>query len=59
MSNTEAAPVEQTVCSAGTVAATGESDHEPLAPREVLLGGPRAILVRSVLPSRDRRMIGA
>jgi len=30
-----------------------------LLPREVPLGGPRALLVRRTLPHRDRRMIGA
>jgi quercetin 2,3-dioxygenase len=30
-----------------------------MAPREVPLGGPRAILVRRTLPHRERRMIGA
>lgn len=30
-----------------------------LLPREVPLGGPRAMLVRRTLPHRDRRMIGA
>lgn len=30
-----------------------------LIPREVPLGGPRAMLVRRTLPHRDRRMIGA
>lgn len=33
--------------------------HEVLAPREVPLGGPRAMTVRRTLPHRDRRMVGA
>src|SRR5699024_1709048 len=58
MSNTEQAPTEQTVCTAGT-AVTTEPDIELLQPREVPLGGPRAMLVRRALPNRDRRMVGA
>jgi len=33
--------------------------HELLTPREVPLGGPRAMTVRRTLPHRDRRMVGA
>lgn len=58
MSNTERDPVEQPVCSTGTSVAT-EPDLELLRPREVPLGGPRAMRVRRVLPNRERRMIGA
>jgi len=58
MSNIEQAPTEQTVCTADTVIAT-EPDIELLHPREVPLGGPRAMLVRRALPNRDRRMVGA
>lgn len=58
MSNTERDPVEQAVCSTGSRVAT-EPDCELLRPREVPLGGPRAMRVRRVLPNRERRMIGA
>jgi redox-sensitive bicupin YhaK (pirin superfamily) len=36
-----------------------ESEVVVLQPREVPLGGPRAILVRRTLPHRERRMVGA
>ena len=58
MSNVENDPAEQTVCSAAAAVAT-EPDAELLHPREVPLGGPRAMRVRRVLPNRDRRMVGA
>jgi redox-sensitive bicupin YhaK (pirin superfamily) len=54
MSNVEATPVEL-VC-------TSEAGHravEVLAPRDVPLGGPRAMSVRRTLPQRERTMIGA
>lgn len=53
MSNTEVAPAE---------VECGGSPHsgvEVIAPREVPLGGPRAMLVRRTLPTRARTMIGA
>jgi redox-sensitive bicupin YhaK (pirin superfamily) len=53
MSNLEAAPTE-VVCSASQVAGT-----EVLHPREVPLGGPRAIRVQRTLPQRRRSLIGA
>lgn len=46
------------MCSSGAVSVT-EPECELLAPREVPLGGPRAMPVRRVLPGRDRRMVGA
>lgn len=58
MSNVEDYPAEQTVCSAD-VAVAAEPDIELLHPREVPLGGPRAMRVRRALPNRDRRMVGA
>lgn len=58
MSNVENDPAEQTVCSAGAAVAA-EPDIELLHPREVPLGGPRAIRVRRALPNRDRRIVGA
>ena len=51
MSNTEAAP-DQVACGASRF--TGV-----LHPREVPLGGPRAIRVRRTLPQRQRSLIGA
>jgi redox-sensitive bicupin YhaK (pirin superfamily) len=51
VSNTEAAPAE-VACTASTFAGV-------LHPREVPLGGPRAIHVRRTLPQRERSLIGA
>ncbi|HJQ04483.1 MAG TPA: pirin family protein [Nocardioides sp.] len=53
MSNPEARPTEVVCGSAG--------DHGPeiLTPREVPLGGPRAMPVRRTLPQRQRSLIGA
>lgn len=53
MSNRESAPVE-TVCVAGE-----DQGVEVLEPREVPLGGPRAMSVRRTLPQRRRSLIGA
>jgi hypothetical protein len=53
MSNLEAAPAEVS-CSASRVAGI-----EVLHPREVPLGGPRAIRVQRTLPQRQRSLIGA
>jgi len=53
MSNLEAAPAE-VACSASRVAGA-----EVLHPREVPLGGPRAIRVQRTLPQRQRSLIGA
>jgi quercetin 2,3-dioxygenase len=57
MSNLEAAPAE-VACSASPVA-----DVSPviqvLTPREVPLGGPRAIRVQRTLPQRQRSLVGA
>ncbi|GAB4009641.1 pirin family protein [Nocardioides ultimimeridianus] len=53
MSNPEARP-EEVVC--GGDAARGP---EILTPRDVPLGGPRAMRVRRTLPSRQRSLIGA
>jgi redox-sensitive bicupin YhaK (pirin superfamily) len=54
MSNLEQRPTET---SAG--GATVDDSPELLGPREVPLGGPRAMTVRRTLPHRDRRMVGA
>lgn len=51
MSNTEPAPAE-VACVASPFAGV-------LHPREVPLGGPRAIRVRRTLPQRERSLIGA
>ncbi|WP_370333613.1 pirin family protein [Mycolicibacterium hippocampi] len=51
MSNTDAAPTE-VECAASPFAGV-------LHPREVPLGGPRAIRVRRTLPQRERSLIGA
>ena len=54
MSNAEATPLEIEL-------ATGNVDCgvEVVSPREVPLGGPRAMLVRRTLPLRGRSLIGA
>ena len=51
MSNTDTAPAE-VACAASPFAGV-------LHPREVPLGGPRAIKVRRTLPQRERSLIGA
>ncbi|WP_324649423.1 pirin family protein [Georgenia sp. H159] len=53
MTNLEARPQEQ-VCAAGPATAI-----ELIEPRDVPLGGPRAMTVRRTLPSRARSLIGA
>ncbi|BBZ15261.1 pirin family protein [Mycobacterium branderi] len=53
MSNLETAPAE-VACATAHVAGT-----EVLRPRDVPLGGPRAIRVRRTLPQRQRSLIGA
>src|SRR6201993_2552022 len=53
MSNLESAPAE-VACSASRIAGI-----EVLHPREVPLGGPRAIRVQRTLPQRQRSLIGA
>ncbi|WP_448070581.1 pirin family protein [Georgenia yuyongxinii] len=54
MTNLEARPQEQ-VC----VAEPGTAAVELIEPRDVPLGGPRAMTVRRTLPSRQRSLIGA
>lgn len=54
MSNTEVAPQEILCGTEGTHAGV-----ELLAPRQVPLGGPRAMDVRRTLPQRQRSLIGA
>ncbi|HSF26785.1 MAG TPA: pirin family protein [Actinomycetes bacterium] len=55
MSNLERDPQETATASTATL----EPTRELLTPREVPLGGPRAMLVRRTLPHRDRRTVGA
>ncbi len=57
MSNLDAAPAE-IACSASP-AAGGSPVVQVLHPREVPLGGPRALQVRRTLPLRQRSLIGA
>jgi quercetin 2,3-dioxygenase len=54
VSNTETAPAEVACAPGGT-----DSPVEVLTPREVPLGGPRAMTVRRTLPQRRRSLIGA
>jgi quercetin 2,3-dioxygenase len=56
MSNLEQTPVES-VCGGVAVAPTPAT--QLLEGREVVLGGPRDMLVTRSLPHRDRRMVGA
>src|SRR3546814_16495231 len=53
MSNLERDP-DELVCTEGTT----DLNVEILAPREVTLGGSRAMLVRRALPQRQRPLIG-
>ncbi len=53
MSNTETEPVEHECAPAGCA-----ESMEILTPREVPLGGPRAMTVRRTLPQRRRSLIG-
>jgi redox-sensitive bicupin YhaK (pirin superfamily) len=57
VSNLETAP-QETTCGGGGVAVSAP-EPEVLAPRDVPLGGPRAMTVRRTLPHRHRRMVGA
>jgi quercetin 2,3-dioxygenase len=57
MSNLEAAPAE-VACSASQVADVAPV-IQVLSPREVPLGGPRAIRVQRTLPQRQRSLVGA
>jgi hypothetical protein len=57
VSNLEQRPQEMSC--GGVAVAVRDMSPELLEPREVPLGGPRAMLVRRTLPHRDRRMVGA
>lgn len=54
MSNLETVP-EEVICAEGA----GTDEIEFLTPREVPLGGPRAMPVRRTLPQKQRSLIGA
>ncbi|WP_426516413.1 pirin family protein [Diaminobutyricibacter sp. McL0618] len=56
MSNLERDPAE--VVAVGTIDVADERSIEVLLPREVPLGGPRAMNVRRTLPQRKRSFIG-
>jgi redox-sensitive bicupin YhaK (pirin superfamily) len=58
VSNVETDPHE-TVCHGTDGAVAGDHRVEVLEPRDVPLGGPRAMTVRRTLPQRQRSMIGA
>ena len=57
MSNLERKPAEETAGGLATVSRTPA--RRVLEPREVPLGGPRAMLVRRTLPHRELRSVGA
>ncbi|MGY5101436.1 pirin family protein [Streptomyces sp. 900105245] len=60
MSNTETRPAEMLCGSSAERDRTGaEAPVEVLTPRDVPLGGPRAMTVRRTLPQRARTLIGA
>ncbi|MBE1496441.1 redox-sensitive bicupin YhaK (pirin superfamily) [Amycolatopsis lexingtonensis] len=59
MSNTEATPAELACADRPTATDPDRPAVEILAPREVPLGGPRAMRVRRTLPQRARSLIGA
>ena len=59
VSNLETAPAELHYRGAAAAVADGRALVEPLHPRTVPLGGPRAMTVRRTLPQRDRWLVGA
>lgn len=59
MSNLERRPVEVMLAEEPPPAGGPASAVELLEPREVPLGGPRALLVRRTLPQRARSLVGA
>ncbi|MEV7793520.1 pirin family protein [Streptomyces sp. NPDC087512] len=59
MSNTETSPVEVRCGAADDGERDGAARVEVLTPRDVPLGGPRAMTVRRTLPQRSRSLIGA
>lgn len=58
MSNMETDPVEM-LCGTDTERGAEKPRVEVISPREVPLGGPRAMTVRRTLPQRARTLIGA
>jgi len=58
MSNLETDP-DELVCDGERRGADGSTPFELLVPRDVPLGGPRAMSVRRTLPQRRRSLIGA
>ena len=58
MTNPERNPVEQWCGPSGAVGADGAA-VQVLTPRDVPLGGPRAMTVRRTLPQRERTLVGA
>ncbi len=58
MSNTERAP-QPVVCQPSDERPLDQHGVQVIAPREVPLGGPRAMTVRRTLPSRQRSFVGA
>ncbi|RSD15483.1 pirin family protein [Amycolatopsis eburnea] len=59
MSNTEATPAELACADRPTATDPDSPAVEVLTPRDVPLGGPRAMRVRRTLPQRSRSLIGA
>lgn len=59
MSNVEPAPIEQRCTGSFTTVGDSGGAIEVLSPRDVPLGGPRAMTVRRTLPQRARSLIGA
>ena len=59
MTNPERDPVEQWCGPSAPAAGGSPAGIEVLAPREVPLGGPRAMTVRRTLPQRERTLVGA
>jgi redox-sensitive bicupin YhaK (pirin superfamily) len=58
MSNLDTHPVETTAAPASPPAPAGPAAVQILEPRQVPLGGPRAMTVRRTLPQRQRSLIG-
>jgi quercetin 2,3-dioxygenase len=59
MSNPEVGPTEQWCSGSAVKAEASRPSIEVLSPRDVPLGGPRAMTVRRTLPQRARSLIGA
>jgi hypothetical protein len=59
MSNAETTPLELRCTGSAMTDDSGRPTVEVLSPRDVPLGGPRAMTVRRTLPQRARSLIGA